>query len=60
MFEDGKCPMFDKEVLNLYSHIINDRFMKILCSLGCSVKCGEILKQELDKNGQKERYHKMH
>lgn len=49
MFEDGKCPMFDKEVLNLYSHIINDRFMKILCSLGCSVKCGEILKQELVK-----------
>lgn len=49
MFEDGKCPMFDKGVLNLYSHIINDRFMKRFCSLGCSVKCGEILKQELVK-----------
>ena len=53
MFEDGKCPMFDKEVLNLYSHIINDQFVKRFCSLGCSVKCGEILKQELGRNDRR-------
>lgn len=42
--------MFDKDVLNLYSHIINNQFVKRFCSLGRSVKCGEILKRELGKN----------
>lgn len=49
MFEDGRCPMLLSNAIEKYK--LSDAFVKKFCDLGCSPKCGEILKEELEKKG---------
>ena len=51
MFEDGKCPMLQSNVIDVYG--LSDYFIRRFCSYGCSVKCGKFLKERLDKRGMK-------
>lgn len=51
MFEDGKCPMLESKVICEYG--LSDKFVRRFCSYGCSVECGSILKELLDKKGMK-------
>ena len=54
MFEDGKCPMLQSNVIDLYG--LSDNFIRRFCSYGCSVECGKFLKERLDKKGMKPLY----
>lgn len=47
MFEDGKCPMLLSDVIQEYG--LSDSFIQKFCSYGCSIKCGQILKECLEK-----------
>lgn len=49
MFEDGKCPMLTSDVIQKYG--LSDNFIRRFCSAGCSVKCGELLKEYLTRKG---------
>ena len=49
MFEDGKCPMLKSDVIEKDN--LSDDFVRRFCSAGCSVKCGEFLKERLIRAG---------
>ena len=51
MFEDGKCPVLQSDVIQKYG--LSDDFVRKFCDKGCSVKCGEFLKEALEKEGIK-------
>lgn len=51
MFEDGKCPMLQSDVINVYG--LSDHFIRGFCSDGCSSECGKFLKEQLNKRGMK-------
>lgn len=51
MFEDGKCPMLNSNVICEYG--LSDQFVRRFCSYGCSVECGKFLKELLEKKGMK-------
>lgn len=54
MFEDGKCPMLQSDVIDVYG--LSDHFIRRFCSYGCSPECGKFLKERLDKRGMKPLY----
>ena len=49
MFEDGRCPMLLTNVIQEYG--LSDRFVERFCDQGCSVECGRLLKELLEKRG---------
>ena len=49
VFEDGKCPMLETNVIQEYG--LSDSFVKRFCDKGCSVVCGKILEELLEKKG---------
>lgn len=51
MFEDGKCPMLMSDVIRKYN--LDEDFVQRFCNKGCSVKCGKLLKELLEKKGVK-------
>ena len=50
VFEDGKCPM-RSDVIQKYGLSVN--FVRRFCDKGCSVICGQLLKEALEKKGIK-------
>lgn len=51
MFEDGKCPMLMSDAISKYG--LTDEFVRRFCEKGCSVICGRLLKEELERKGVK-------
>lgn len=51
MFEDSKCPMLMSDVIQKYG--LSDNFVREFCDKGCSVICGQLLKEALEKKGIK-------
>ncbi len=51
MFEDGKCPMLLSDAISKFN--LTDEFVKKFCNEGCSVECGKLLKELLEKKGVK-------
>lgn len=49
MFESGKCPMMNSDIVDKYK--LTNEFIKRFCDKGCSVDCGQFLKEELEKRG---------
>lgn len=47
MFEDGVCPILKSDAVKKYN--LSEDFVKKFCNKGCSVKCGEFLKEEIEK-----------
>ena len=51
VFEYGKCPMLDSDAVQRYG--LSDNFVRKFCDKGCSVICGQLLKETLEKKGIK-------
>lgn len=47
MFEDGVCPILKSDAVKKYN--LTDDFINKFCSKGCSVQCGKLLKEEIEK-----------
>ena len=49
MFETGKCPMLQSDVIGKYH--LSDQFIKNFCDKGCCPDCGKFLREELERKG---------